>query len=87
MQISDTQVKKMLEMGDLVREIDLVAEARQRAEDVQIVEKIADDVKAMGDREDRIAELKARVEAGAYAPTGAEIADAMIRRTLADRLG
>ena len=33
-----------------------------------------------------IAELKAKIEAGEYNPTGDEIADAMIRRSIADRI-
>ena len=87
MQISDNQVKKILEMGNLALQIDLVAEARQRAEDAELVKDLVADVKAMDDREDRIADLKARIEAGAYDPTGAEIADAMIRRAAADSVG
>ena len=87
MQISDNQVKKILEMGTLAQQIDLVAEARQRAEDAELVTDITAEVNAMDDREDRIADLKARYEAGTYNPTGAEIADAMIRRAIADRMG
>jgi len=40
----------------------------------------------MPDREAMISELKARIEAGTYNPTGDEIADAMMRRAVADRL-
>ena len=87
MQISDNQVKKILEMGTLAQQIDLVAEARRRAEDTALVADVVADVKAMDDREDRIADLRARIEAGVYNPTGAEIADAMIRRAAADSIG
>ena len=87
MQISDNQVKKILEMGSLAQQIDLVGERRRRAEDAELVASVVADVNAMDDREERIAELKARIEAGAYNPSGAEIADAMIRRSIADRLG
>ena len=84
MQISDTEVKKILEQGSLVREIESVGKERQRAEDAEMVSRVTENVKSMGDREDRIADLKSRIEAGTYNPTGAEIADAMIRRSIAD---
>lgn len=87
MQISDNQVKKILEMGTLAQQIDRVGEARKRAEDTELVAQVVADVNAMADREDRIADLKARYEAGTYNPSGAEIADAMIRRAIADRIG
>ena len=86
MQISDTEVKKILEQTSLVREIEGVGQERQRAEDAELVVRVVEDVKAMSDREDRIADLKARLEAGNYNPTGAEIADAMIRRAIADNV-
>lgn len=86
MQISDNEVKKILGQGGLVQAIEEVAEKRQRAEDQELVQNVVSQVAEMGDREDRIAELKARIEAGNYNPTGAEIADAMIRRAIADSI-
>ena len=44
------------------------------------------DVIQMPDREDMIASLKARIEAGTYHVSGADIADAMARRAIADRV-
>jgi len=86
MQISDTEVKKILEQGSLVRDIEHVGEQRKQAEDADTVARVTEEVKSMGDREDRIADLKSRIEAGTYNPTGAEIADAMIRRSIADSM-
>lgn len=86
MQISDNEVKNILKQGSLAQQIDMVAEARQRAEDQELVADVVAHVNAMDDREDRIADLKARIEAGSYNPAGADIADAMIRRAIADRL-
>jgi negative regulator of flagellin synthesis FlgM len=40
----------------------------------------------MPDREDMIAEIKAKIEAGDYQPSSDEIADAMIRRSIADHI-
>ena len=87
MQISNNEIKKILEQGSLVRDIEGVGQARRQAEDAQIVADVVDSVKRMDDREERIADLKARIEAGSYNPSGAEIADAMIRRTIADKVG
>ena len=86
MQISDTEVKKILQHTSLVRDIEGVGQERQRAEDAELVTRVVEDVKLMPDREDRVADLKARIEAGNYNPTGAEIADAMIRRSIADNV-
>ncbi len=87
MQISNNEIKKILEQGSLVQDIENVGHARRKAEDAAIVANVVESVKRMDDREDRIADLKARIEAGNYNPSGAEIADAMIRRTIADRVG
>lgn len=53
----------------------------------EMVQLLVSKVVSMPDREDRVAELKARYEAGEYNPTSEEIADAMIRRSIADSLG
>jgi hypothetical protein len=54
--------------------------------DPQMVSAIVKRVEQMPDREDMIAELRARVEAGLYNPSGDEIAEAMIRRAIADSI-
>ena len=87
MQISDTEVKNILKQGTLAQQIDMVAEARRRAKDRELVASVVADVNAMEDREDRIADLKARIEAGLYRPSGTDVADAMVRRAIADRVG
>lgn len=58
-----------------------------KAEDGPMIKELVAAVRAMPDREDRIAELKARIESGEYKPAADEIADAMIRRAIADRIG
>lgn len=87
MQISDNEAKKILQQGSLAQQIDMVGEARQRADDEALVADVVAQVNAMDDREDRIADLKARIEAGAYNPTGEEIVGAMVRRAIVDCLG
>ncbi|MFQ3667999.1 MAG: flagellar biosynthesis anti-sigma factor FlgM [Fimbriimonadaceae bacterium] len=52
----------------------------------EVVRGVVRQVIRMPDREDRVAEIRARIEAGDYNPTGYEIAEAMIRRAIADRV-
>ena len=87
MRISDNEVKKILS-GEhaLVNEIVQIGEQSDREADEKLAQQVTQDVLAMGDREDMIADLKARIEAGTYNPTGDEIADTMIRRSIADRI-
>ena len=61
-------------------------ESETRAPTAEEMSRLVADVNAMDDREDRIADLKARIESGSYNPAGADIADAMIRRAIADRM-
>jgi len=90
MRISDNEVKKVLS-GEytIAHEITKIGEesdaARQDA-DQALVKQVTHAVTETPDREDMIANLKARIEAGEYNPTGDEIADTMIRRSIADRI-
>lgn len=96
MRISDNEVKKILsQTADagatpthtlLVEEIkEIGAEAERRA-DAEIVKQVVQDVIQTPDREDMISDLRARIEAGTYNPSGDDIAEAMIRRSIADRI-
>lgn len=87
MQITDKEMRKVMEMGGNPAssprlEVDLEA----KAIDPSLVQAVVQDVLAMPDREDRVEELKAAIEAGEYNPTSMEIADAMVRRNIADRI-
>lgn len=53
--------------------------------DEELVAELIARVNAMPDREDRIAEVKAELEAG-YNPSSAEVAESILRRTIADRV-
>lgn len=88
MRISDTEVKKILSGSDpLVQEIEEISlEGARNGRDKELIDQIVANVAAMPDRDEVVAELKARIEAGQYNPTGDEIADAMIRRAIADRI-
>lgn len=88
MRISDAEVKKILLANDAlvqdIEEISLVGAFNGRDQD--LIQQIATDVVAMPDRDEVVAELKARIAAGTYRPTGGEIAETMIRRAIADRV-
>lgn len=88
MRISDTEVKKILNGGQAIvteiEDMDLELEASPKPTDGPLIKQVTQGVINMPDREDRIAEVKAMIEAGTYNPTGDEIADAMIRRAIAD---
>ncbi len=89
MRISDNEVKKLLAKQALVTEIqemDLPLEQYPKPEDATLIKRLTDRVSEMPDRDEVVAELRARIEAGDYNPTGDEIADAMIRRSIADRI-
>ena len=88
MRISDAEIKKILNgeysvVEDIIRH-EKVSELKRENE--ELIKQVTQEVIAMPDREGMIAELKARIEAGNYNPTGDEIADAMMRRAVADRL-
>lgn len=88
MRISDAEIKKILNgeysvVEDIIRH-EKISELKRENE--ELINKVTQDVIAMPDREEMIAELKARIESGNYNPTGDEIADAMMRRAVADRL-
>jgi len=88
MRISDEQVQKVLSQSKAVveeiQELDPEMLPSPRPTDGPLIAKVTKEVINMPDREDRIAEVKAMIEAGKYNPTGDDIADAMIRRAIAD---
>lgn len=88
MRISDTEVKKILTKS-VIQDIESLMEGiddPQYEIDPQMVKRLTREVIEMPDRDDFVAEIKARIEKGEYKPTGEEIADAMIRRSIADRV-
>ncbi len=87
MRISDNEMKKVLEKSAVVGEIHQIGEDQAKLEaDKPLIRQVARDVINMPDREDMVAELKARIDAGEYNPSGEDIADAMIRRSIVDRM-
>jgi negative regulator of flagellin synthesis FlgM len=89
MRISDIEIKKVLSQPEapaLAEQIVKLEEARVRQQDQDLVRDLTAAVSAMPDREEMIAELRARIEAGTYAPAAEDIVDGMVRRAIADQI-
>lgn len=91
MQVSDAEIKRVLgaRHAEIVGEIESLMEGIDDPNfeiDQAMVDEITAKVQAMPDREDRIAELKARIDSGTYEVTSEQIVDAMIRRAIADSI-
>lgn len=92
MRISDNEVKKLLAQTEgtthssILEDIQRIALENDQKADKELVKQVVEAIHNMPDREDVIADLRARIESGTYNPTGDEIADAMIRRAIADRV-
>ena len=85
MKISNEQLKKVAESGGSITPDSAQIDAAViKLTDKALIQEITDKVVDMPDREAMVAELKAKIEAGEYNPTGADIADAMVRRAIAD---
>ncbi len=87
MKISTEQVKKVLSAAaHPAPDMKSVDKTVIKLMDAELIAKLTLEVEKMGDREEMVAALKARIEAGEYQPTGDDIADAMIRRAVADSI-
>ncbi len=87
MQISDKELKKVMQMGGLKANDPIEGEEPSpRPTDGPLIKALTAEIMAMPDREDRITEVRLKMEAGDYKPAADEIAEAMIRRAIADRL-
>jgi anti-sigma28 factor (negative regulator of flagellin synthesis) len=61
-------------------------EAVVRLTDGDLVNMLVEKVDMMGDREEQVEALRKRVQSGNYQVSGEDIADAMVRRAIADRI-
>lgn len=96
MRISDAEVKKALsgisatnpelEVENLKQVLGVESEAEAAERDAHLLKQVTQRVLDMPDREEMIADLKARIEAGTYQPSAADIVDTMVRRAIADRM-
>ncbi len=86
MKISTEQLNKVLAGEATTADKDKVDAAVIRLTDADLIAATVAKVNELPDREDFVAELKAKIENGTYNPTGEEIADTMVRRAIADRI-
>lgn len=87
MKISTQQLDKVKALdGRLTPPESVVDTAVIRLMDAELIKSVTAEVEAMPDREEFVAELKARIESGEYSVKAEEIVDAMARRAQADRI-
>jgi negative regulator of flagellin synthesis FlgM len=87
MRISDLEVQKLLTETRPIEDRELHSvDVDTTEQDAQLVKNLTQEILAMPDRDAYVAELRAKIESGQYHPTGDEIAEAMIRRSIADRI-
>ncbi len=85
MKISADQLKKVAESGGSITPDSAQIDAAViKLTDKDLILEVTHKVVDMPDRDAMVAELKAKIEAGEYNPTSEEIADAMVRRAIAD---
>ncbi|MEZ5163030.1 MAG: flagellar biosynthesis anti-sigma factor FlgM [Fimbriimonadaceae bacterium] len=85
MKISTAQIEAILKQQEAPN-AEKVDDAVIRLTDADLIKQVTQSVNEMPDREEMIADLRARIEAGTYKPSGDEIVDTMIRRAIADRV-
>jgi len=84
MKISDAQIQVILRSPSAAAVEHLSENAIHT--DNELISQVTQSVMAMPDREEMIETLRAQIAAGTYNPTANEIAEAMIRRAIADRI-
>lgn len=87
MKISTEQLEKVLSKGgEITPDAARVDEAVIRLTDATLIQAVVKKVDQISDRDEMVAELRAKIAAGQYNPTSEEIADSIVRRTIADRI-
>ena len=87
MRISTEQLEKVKALdGQVTPAESVVDNAVIRLMDGDLIKSVTQGVEALPDREDLIAELKARIDKGEYSVSADEIVDTMVRRAQADRI-
>lgn len=87
MKISTEQLDKIHSAGGRITpDAAQVDESLIRLTDADLIAAVASRVDKIPDRDDMVAALRAKIASGEYNPTGNEIADAIVRRLVADRI-
>lgn len=88
MKISTEQLQKVKALdGQVTPPENIVDTTVIKLMDADLIKQVVADVNAMPDREEMVADLKARIASGEYNVNADEIVDAMVRRHLADNIG
>ena len=87
MKISTEQLEKVQALGGSVTPPESVVDtAVIKLMDSELIKSVTADVNAQPDREDMIADIKARLAKGEYKISAEEIVDVMVRRAKADKI-
>lgn len=87
MRISKEQLNKLVSTASYPADERAKADSAViRLMDAGVVRSAVQEILEMPDREELVARLKARIEAGEYDPSGDDIAEAMLRRAVVDSL-
>jgi anti-sigma28 factor (negative regulator of flagellin synthesis) len=88
MRISGTEYEKVLRLEDLTPDGEALASAKTpvTTDDTELVAEIVAELEQMPDRDEIVADIKARVEAGTYKVSSDAIAELMMRRAKADNI-
>jgi len=85
--ISTEQLEKVKALDGRVTPPESIVETSViRLMNAELIKSVIDEVNSLPDREDMIAELKSRIDAGEYKVTADDIVDTMVRRARADRI-
>lgn len=87
MKISNEQLRKVADSGGSITPDSAIVDAAViRLTDKALIQEMTHKVADLPDRDEMVAELKAKIESGEYNVTGEQIADAMVRRAVADQV-
>lgn len=87
MKISTEQLEKVKALdGQVTPPENVVETAVIKLMNAELVKSVTAEVNAMPDRDDVVADLKAKIKRGEYKVSAEEIVDTMIRRARADRI-
>jgi anti-sigma28 factor (negative regulator of flagellin synthesis) len=85
--ISTEQLEKVKALeGQVTPPENVVETAVIKLMNGELIKSVAAEVNSMPDRDDMVADLKARIERGEYKVSSEEIVDTMVRRARADRI-
>jgi negative regulator of flagellin synthesis FlgM len=88
MKISGTEYEKVLQLEDLTTDGEALVGAGipLTTDDAELIAELTAEIEKMPDRDDIVADIKARIEAGTYKVSSDAVAELMLRRAKADSI-